>query len=44
MIACQPSRMLYADRKLDITDEVLKRLNQKLPKLDVKFDAAGKIG
>ena len=25
---------------LDISDEVLKRLNAKLPKLDVKFDAA----
>jgi Skp family chaperone for outer membrane proteins len=33
------SELLYADPKLDITEEVLKRLNQKLPKLSVKFDA-----
>ncbi len=38
-IAIPTSQILYADPKLDITDEVLKRLNQKLPKLDVKFDA-----
>jgi len=35
------SQVLYADSSLDITDEVLKRLNQKLPKLDVKFGAEG---
>jgi len=33
------SQILYSDPKLDITGEVLARLNQKLPKLDVKFDA-----
>lgn len=39
VIAIPTSQILYADDKLNITDEVLKRLNQKLPKLDVKFDA-----
>lgn len=39
IIAVPTSQLLYADPKLDISDEVLKRLNQKLPKLDVKFDA-----
>ena len=33
------SQVLYADPKLDITQEVLTRLNKKLPKLDVKFEA-----
>jgi len=40
IIAVPTSQILYADPKLDISDEVMKRLNQKLPKLDVKFDAA----
>lgn len=31
-------QVLYADSKLDITAEVLEKLNKKLPKLDVKFD------
>ncbi len=35
-------QVLYADPKLDITAEVLERLNKKLPKLDVKFDAPEK--
>lgn len=39
VMAIPTSEILYGDSKLDITDEVLKRLNQKLPKLDVKFDA-----
>ncbi len=39
-VAIPTSEVLYGDPKLDISDEVLKRLNQKLPKLDVKFDAA----
>ena len=38
-LAIPTSELLYRDAKLDITDEVLKRLDQKLPKLDVKFDA-----
>jgi outer membrane protein len=39
-VAIPTSQILYADPKLDISSEVLTRLNQKLPKLDVKFDAA----
>ncbi len=38
-IAVPTSQILYGDPKLDISDEVLKRLNQKMAKLDVKFDA-----
>ena len=40
IMAVPTSQILYADEKLDISAEVLKRLNQKMPKLDVKFDAA----
>jgi outer membrane protein len=36
------SQVLYADSSLDISAEVLKRLNAKLPKLDVKFEAPAK--
>jgi len=39
VVAIPTSQILYGDPKLDISDEVLKRLNQKLPKLEVKFDA-----
>ena len=39
-VAIPTSQILYADPKLDITDEVLKRLNEKLPKLKVSFDSA----
>ena len=39
IIAIPTSQILYADTKLDISSEVLTRLNKKLPKLDVKFDA-----
>jgi Skp family chaperone for outer membrane proteins len=39
-IAIPSSQILYYDAKLDITADVLKRLNEKLPKLDVQFDAA----
>ncbi len=39
VIAVPTSQILYADSKLDISSEVLERLNKKLPKLDVKFDA-----
>lgn len=38
MVTIPTSQILYSDAKLDITGEVLNRLNQKLPKLDVKFD------
>lgn len=38
-VAIPSSEMLYADPKLDISEEVLKRLNQKLPKIKVSFDA-----
>ncbi len=37
--AIPTSQLLYADPKLDITTEVLNKLNQKLSKIDVKFDA-----
>lgn len=36
--AIPSSQILYYDPKLDISAEVLKRLNDKLPKLDVKFE------
>lgn len=39
VIAVPTSQILYADKSLDISAEVLDRLNKKLPKLDVKFDA-----
>lgn len=37
-ITIPTSQTLYYDTKLDITADVLSRLNQKLAKLDVKFD------
>ncbi|MEZ5691849.1 MAG: OmpH family outer membrane protein [Rickettsiales bacterium] len=36
-IALPTSQILYANTALDISDEVLKRLNKQLPKLTVKF-------
>ncbi len=39
VIAIPTSQILYADKGLDISSEVLDRLNKKLPKLEVKFDA-----
>lgn len=36
--AIPTSQLLYADPKLDVTSEVLSRLNQKLSKIDVKFE------
>ncbi len=42
-VAVPTSQILYGDPKLDISDEVLKRLNQKLPKLDVKFEAPADV-
>ncbi len=41
-IAIPTSQLLYADNKLDITAQVLERLNKKMSKLDVKFDAPEK--
>lgn len=41
-LAVPTSQLLYADEKLDISAEVLSRLNKKLPKLDVKFEAPEK--
>lgn len=41
-IAVPTSQILYADSKLDISADVLEKLNKKLPKLDVKFEAADK--
>jgi outer membrane protein len=35
-------QVLYADSKLDISDDVLARLNKKLPKVDVKFEMPDK--
>ncbi len=40
IIAMPTSQILYADSKLDITNEVLERLNKKLPKVDVKFESS----
>ncbi|MBY0406090.1 MAG: OmpH family outer membrane protein, partial [Rickettsiales bacterium] len=37
-VAIPTSQILYGDTKLDVSAEVLKRLNEKMPKLDVKFD------
>ncbi|MFW0777393.1 MAG: OmpH family outer membrane protein [Rickettsiales bacterium] len=37
-VAVPTSQILYADSSLDISDEVLSRLNKKLPKVNVKFD------
>ena len=37
-LAVPTSQVLYADTKMDISNDVLERLNKKLPKLDVKFD------
>lgn len=42
VVAVPTSQILYADSKLDISEEVLTRLNKKLPKLDVKFEAPEK--
>ncbi len=38
-LAVPTSQVLYADEKMDISKDVLDRLNKKLPKLDVKFEA-----
>lgn len=37
-VAVPTSQILYATKKLDITDKVLERLNQKLPKLAPKSE------
>lgn len=37
-VAIPTSQVLYAEDSLDISDEVLKRLNKKLPKLVVTFE------
>ena len=42
VVALPTSQILYADNKLDISEEVLKRLNKQLPKVDVKFSAPEK--
>lgn len=42
MVAIPSSQLLYANNGLDISSEVLERLNKKLPKLDVKFDEPAK--
>lgn len=39
LLAVPSSQILYADGGLNISNEVLERLNKKLPKLDVKFEA-----
>lgn len=42
VMAVPTSQILYADKSLDISTEVLDRLNKKLPKLEVKFEAPKK--
>ena len=42
VVAVPTSQILYASTSLDISAEVLDRLNKKLPKLDVKFEAPEK--
>ncbi|MFO0389767.1 MAG: OmpH family outer membrane protein [Alphaproteobacteria bacterium] len=37
-MAIPTSQILYADPKMDISAEVLEKLNKKLPKVDVKFE------
>lgn len=37
-VAIPTSQVLYAEPALDITDEVLKRLDKDLPRVDVKFE------
>jgi outer membrane protein len=38
-VAVPTSQILYSDSKLDISSEVLERLNKKLSKVEVKFEA-----
>ena len=38
VVALPSSQILYADSALDISSEVLSRLNQRLPRIDVKFE------
>lgn len=38
-LALPTSQILYADDKMDISKDVLDRLNKKLPKVEVKFDS-----
>lgn len=42
VMAIPSSQILYAKDDMDITDEVLKRLNKKLPKVELKVQAAKK--
>ena len=37
-VAVPTSQLLYAEPAIDISDEVLSRLNKKLPKVSVKFE------
>ncbi len=39
IVAIPTSQVLYADSSLDISQEVLKRLNERLPRVEVKFSA-----
>lgn len=41
-LAIPTSQLLYADSGMDISAEVLKRLNEKLPSVSVKFEAPAK--
>lgn len=38
-VAIPTSQILYAEPSMDISSEVLSRLNQKLPRVDVQFNA-----
>ena len=40
VLAVPTSQILFAKEDLDISKEVMERLNKKLPKLDVKFEEA----
>ncbi len=39
VVAIPTSQLLYAESSLDITADVLKKLNERLPKVEVKFTA-----
>ena len=41
-VAMPSSQILYADPSLDITADVLSRLNQRLPRVDVRFESPSK--
>lgn len=38
-LAIPTSQLVYADKSFDVSDEVLKRLDKKLPKVSLKFES-----